>query len=367
MIPVSIPGIGEDEIAAVLATLRDGWVSSEGPVVREFEAALAEQAGVAHAIVTTSGTTAIHLALAALGIGPGDEVLVPDFTMVGSVFPILYQGATPVPVRVDPVTWTLDPADLESKVGPACKAVEVVHMYGHACDMDPIRKVAEAHGLAVVEDAAEAHGGDYRGQPVGSLGNVAALSFYANKLITTGEGGAVLTADDEIAARSRSLRNMAFDEERRFIHAETGFNYRMTAVQAAIGLAQLRRIDDLLARKRQIAARYREGLADIEGLALPPARDWCGHTYWMFGVLVEEAFGRSRDDVMTALRGEGVDTRYFFSPIHSQPFLAGKARVEGSFPVTERLSRSGLYLPSGVTLTDDQIDQVCEAVRTVRG
>ncbi len=365
MIPVSTPSIGGAEIEEVLATMRDGWISSNGPVVRRFEAALAEQAGVEHAITSTSGTTAIHLMLAAMGVGPGDEVLVPDFTMAGSVFPIVYLGATAVPVRVDTKTWTIDPDDLERKIGPRSKVVEVVHMYGHACDMDAIHAVADKHGIAVVEDAAEAHGGTYRDRPVGSLGKAAALSFYANKLVTTGEGGAVLTDDDDLAERCRWLRNMAFDGERRFIHAETGFNYRMTAVQAAIGLAQVGRIERLLERKRAMAERYRAGLAGIEGLVLPADEDWCGHTYWMFGVLVEDAFGHSRDELMDALRKEGVETRFFFSPVHTQPFLDGKARVEGSFPVTERLAARGLYLPSGVDLTEEQIDTVCAAVRHV--
>jgi perosamine synthetase len=362
VIPVSTPNVGDAEIAAVLATMEDGWISSGGPAVAAFEAALAAEAGVAHAVACTSGTTAIHLGLAALDVGAGDEVLVPDFTMAASVFPILYQGATAVPVDVDPVTWTLDPDDLAAKAGPRSKAVVAVHMYGHACDMDAVRRVADERGLAVLEDAAEAHGGRYRGRPVGSLGNVAALSFYANKIVTTGEGGAVLTDDDAIAARCRSLRNMAFDAERRFVHAETGYNYRMTAMQAAVGCAQMERLAELLARKRALAARYRERLVGTPGLVLPPAMDWCEHTYWMFGVLIEDGFGPTRDELVDALRAAGVETRYFFTPIHRQPFLAGHGRIEGTFPVSDRLGRRGLYLPSGTALTDAEIDTVADGV-----
>lgn len=362
MIPVCTPNLGEEEVANVLECLRSGWISSAGSFVERFEEALAKQVGVAHAVVASGGTPAVHLALAALGIGPGDEVLLPDFTMIASVNPVLYLGATPVLIATDPLTWTMDPADLASKVTQRSRAIMAVPIYGHVPDMDPIIAVARRHGLALVEDAAEGHGGSYKGRAVGSLGDIAAVSFYANKIITTGEGGAVLTDDDGLARRVRHLKNLCLDAERRYFHDELGYNYRMTNLQAAIGLAQVGKMERFLGAKRRMAARYGRGLEGLAGIGLPPCEEWCGHSYWMYGIRIGTDFPMGRDEVKIGLLERGVDSRYFFTPLHRQPCLRGRARAEGDLSFSETLCREGLYLPSGTALTDAEIDHVCEAL-----
>jgi perosamine synthetase len=271
-------------------------------------------------------------------------------------------GASPVLVDVDPTTWCMDPSQIAARMTPRTRAIMAVHMYGHPCDMDPILNLAKRHRCFVIEDASEAHGAEYKGRKVGSLGDVGCFSFYGNKIITTGEGGMVVTNQDAVAARARLLRNQAF-EEPRFVHRRIGFNYRMTNLQAAIGLAQCEKIKEKVERKRALARHYRDLLSGVRELTLPTEAPWAKNVYWMYGVLLRDSFGRSRDDVMRMLREQGVETRPFFHPLHKQPALAdhlnGQAHGRDSrYPVSDDLAARGLYVPSGMSLTPSQIEEV---------
>jgi perosamine synthetase len=362
MIPVWEPVLDGNEEKYVLDCMRTAWISSAGEYLTRFETAFARWCGARHGVACSSGTTAVHLALAAAGIGPGDEVILPDFTLVACANMAILAGARPVLVDADPETWCLDPARIEERLTPRTRAILAVHLYGHPCDMSSINDIARRRGLLVVEDGAEAHGAEVNGRKVGSLGTAACFSFYGNKILTTGEGGMVVTDDDRLAERARLLRNQAF-EEPRFVHREFGFNYRMTNVQAAIGLAQTEKADEKVARKREIARIYLELLGNREDVRLPVERPWAKNVYWMFGVLLGDAFRAGRDEVMRRLRVKGVDTRAFFHPLHSQPLYARGGpgnfpRTDGDFPVSDELWRRGLYLPSGLGLTRGQQEEV---------
>ncbi|HVN65258.1 MAG TPA: DegT/DnrJ/EryC1/StrS family aminotransferase [Methanomicrobiales archaeon] len=367
MIPVCVPMLGGRELEYVTECLGTNWISSKGRFVGEFEAGFAEFCGVGHGIATTNGTAALHLALAALGIGKGDEVIIPAFTMMSTAFAVLYTGATPVLVDADPETWNLDASLVPEKVNRRTKAILPVHIYGHPCDMDPILETAENEGLWVVEDAAEAHGARYRGRRTGGLGDVGCFSFYANKIITTGEGGMVVTDDPHIAERAGSLKDLAFDPERRFLHTDIGFNYRMTNIQAAIGLAQLERIDEFIGLRRRHAGIYSEHLAGIPGITLPVERPWAKNVYWMYSILLEKSFGLPRDVLMNLLAGKGIETRSFFIPVHRQPVMEKMGFFPGErYPVAEDLGARGLYLPSSSSLSDEEIRLVCREIGDIR-
>ncbi len=366
-LPVCSPSLDGNEERYVLEALRTGWISSAGEYVRRFEEGFAAWCGRRFGVSTTSGTTALHLALRALGIGPGDEVILPDFTMVASLFAVLYVGARPVFVDVEPDTWNIDPEQIEAAVTPRTRAIMPVHIYGHPCDMDPIMAVAARHGLAVVEDAAEAHGAEYRGRRCGSFGVLNAFSFFANKILTTGEGGMVVTDDESLAERCRYYRNLCFPltGSRDYIHDDLGYNFRLTNLQAAVGVAQLERADDLVRRRRAVARAYLERLSGIPGVQLPVERPGVVNVYWMFGIIIDPgAYGMDRDTLTEALRREGIDSRPFFKPLHRQKVLAacGQAATAGEFRVTERLAAGGLYLPTGPVITEKEIDRVAEAI-----
>ena len=322
------PYLGAREAEYVRDCLRSTWISSAGQYLTQFEAGFARYCGCAHGIATTSGTTALHLAVAARGLGPGDEIIMPTFTIAATVFAALYAGATPVLVDVEPDTWTMRVDEVAAKVGPRTRAILPVHMYGHPCDMDPLRDLAKRHDLWVLEDAAEAHGAEYKGSKCGSLGDAACFSFYANKILSTGEGGMVVTNDGALAERCRSLKNLGFNRERRFLHDAVGFNYRMTNLQAAVGLAQLERLDEYVALRRLHGAKYTAALRDVEGLRLPVERPWAKNVYWMYGIVVEDSFGCSRDDLMAGLAERGVETRTFFIPMHEQPVFHERGAVQ---------------------------------------
>ncbi len=277
---------------------------------------------------------------------------------------MVHNGAAPVPVDSEAVTWNLDLDLIESLITPRTKAIIPVHLYGHPVDMDALVDIARRHDLIVIEDCAESHGATCRGRMTGSFGAMACFSFYANKVITTGEGGMVTTNDDRLAERLRVLRNLAFVEPR-FRHEEAGYNFRMTGYQAAMGLSQLRRIDDVIDAKRRLAARYREALADVMGLQLPTEQPWARNVYWMYAVVVEPEFGRSRDELASDLRSHGIDTRTFFCPLDLQPFLrAVPGFRQEPCPVADRLWETGLYLPSSPNLTDRDLDQIADGVRS---
>lgn len=364
-IPVCTPTLTGKEWKYVKECLDTNWISSKGYFIKEFENKFAEYIGVKYGVTTTSGTTAIHLALASLGIGKGDEVIVPTFTMVGSVFPIIYCGAKPVLVDSEPETWNIDVDKIEEKITTNTKAIMVVHIYGHPCDMQAIMEIAEDHNLYVIEDAAEAHGAEYKGRKVGSFGDVSCFSFYANKIITTGEGGMLLTDEKKIYERANMLKDMAFTKERRFLHYEIGYNYRMTNLQAAIGLAQLERIDEFVEARRRNARLYNKLLRDVEGITLPPEKEWAKNVYWMYSILInKEKFGMSRDELMKRLGEKRVETRPFFVPMHQQPVFRrlGLFRDE-KYPVAERLSSEGLNLPSSSSLTEKDIYLIVNKIK----
>jgi perosamine synthetase len=367
MIPVFSPDVGAAEIEAVVAALKRGELSGTfGEALLEFEQTFAKYSGCKHGIAVSSGTTALHLAVAAAKIGPGDEVLVSASTNIASALAIFHNGALTVPVDSENDTWNLDLDLIEGLITPRTRAILPVHLFGHPVDMDRVMDIARRHRLLVIEDAAEAHGAKVRGRPIGGFGDMSCFSFYANKIITTGEGGMVTTNDDALAERLRLLRNLAFTKPR-FWHEEAGYNFRMTGFQAALGLAQLRRIDGILEGKRAMAKAYTERLQSIVGLQLPIEQPWAYNVYWMYGVVVKDEFGLSRDNLMKRLAADGIETRTFFCPMDQQPFLrkqAGQRLV--SCPVAGDIWQRGLYLPSSHTLTSAEIQQVCDRIAEAR-
>lgn len=364
-VPVNEPIITQAAKRYVAEAMEAGWISSAGPAVALFEKRFADYLGVRHAITTPSGTAALHLALVTLGIGVGDEVILPDFTMIGTVCAVLYTGASPVFIDSEPQTYTIDTTLLAPAITSRTRAFLPVHIYGHSADMEPILALARAHNLSVIEDAAEAHGATYKSRLCGSLGDMGCFSFYGNKIITTGEGGMVVTNDDDLAARARSLKDMAHSPNHRFRHDELGFSYRMTSLQAACGVGQLEHIDAFLEKKRWIASEYQKRLSNIGGLRLPSSKSWAGNVYWMYAVLVEDSFPLSRSALCTAMKARGVETRNFFLSSASQPMVRTLIGVQGPFPVSENLAARGFYLPSGLALTLDQLEYVCETIHEI--
>lgn len=362
-IPVNEPVIGEREKELVMECLNTGWISSEGPFVSQFEEAFSRRVGRQHGIACANGSAALDIAVAALKLGPGDEVILPTFTIISCAAAIVRAGATPVVVDADPDTWTMVPEQVAAAINPRTAAIMVVHIYGLPVDMDPILELAHRHGLAVIEDAAELIGGTYKGKPCGSFGHISTFSFYPNKHITTGEGGMVVTDDPALAERCRSLRNLCFQAKQRFVHKELGWNYRMTNLQAALGLAQLERLDTTLNRKRQIGLYYTRLLSAHEGLTLPRQdTEYAINSYWVFSVVLTK-----RDipgsSLVDHLAMQGIGTRPFFYPIHKQPvFLDQGMFAETKLPTSEFLSKAGLYLPSGLALKDHQVDQVARVI-----
>ena len=383
MIPVNEPLIGEKELEYVTECLKTGWVSSAGRFINEFEEKWASYCGVKHGIAVSNGTAALQVALGSLDLKPGDEVIMPTFTIISCALAVIYNGAKPVLIDSEPRTWTMDINKIEEKITPRTKAIMPVHIYGHPCDMKPVWDLARKYNLKIVEDAAEAHGAEYRleskdknplpfkgrdrvWRKCGGLGDLSCFSFYANKIITTGEAGMVLTDNDEYAERARSLRNLCFKRERRFLHTELGNNFRLTNLQAAIGLAQIERIDELVLKKRWIGELYTKRLRDIPGLTLPVEESWAKNVYWMYGVIVDESTGLDAEAFAKRLKEEGVDTRPFFLGMHEQPVFHEMGLFKGEcHPVAERIARQGFYLPSGLTLKEKEIDQVCDAVKKI--
>jgi perosamine synthetase len=359
-IPVAAPTFDGNEKAYVLDCLDSTWISSTGKYLDRFESAFAEFCGVKHAVACSNGTTALHLALAALGVGPGDEVIVPTLTFVATANTVTYCGAQPVFVDAEPDTWTIDAAAIEAKITPRTKGIIVVHLFGHPADMEPIKALARRHGLFVLEDAAQAHGAEYRGRRAGSLGDIATFSFFGNKIVTTGEGGMVVTDDDATAGRMRLLRTHGMDPHRRYWHPVIGYNYRMTNIAAAIGLAQLERVDWQLERRRQLAAWYREELEESDAVTPQAERKWARHVWWMFSVLIGEDTA-DRDDVMDSMRQRGIETRPIVHPLHTLPPYRA-ATLGQAFPVAESIARRGINLPTWAGLTREQVRRVCETL-----
>lgn len=365
MIPVNEPILSPNATTYVMDCMKSGWISSAGSYISRFEESFAAYVGVAHAVTTTSGTTALHLAVASLGIGPTDEVIMPDLTIISCPLSVLYTGATPVFVDVDPVTFTIDPARIEEKITKRTSAIMVVHLYGHPCDMDPIMALAKKYKLAVIEDAAEAHGAVYKGKKVGSIGSIGIFSFYANKIVTSGEGGMVVTNDTRLAKRARLLKDLAHSPRRRFWHEHIGYNYRMTNLSAAIGLAQLESIDTYIEKKKWMAREYAKELHNVPFLTLPPHESWAQSVYWMYALTLTRDAPVSKNEVRNRLKDRGIDTRDFFFPLHTQPILRQFVRKNDRFPVSTGASANGFYVPSGLAITKKQIHTVAQTLQNV--
>jgi perosamine synthetase len=363
-IPVNEPLLDGNEKRYLAECIDTGWVSSEGPFVKRFEEKFAERVGRKHGIAVTNGTAALDVAVEALGIGPGDEVILPTFTIISCIQQIVRSGATPVLIDSDPTSWNIDVSQIEAKITSRTKAIMVVHIYGLPVDMGPVLDIVERHGLKLIEDAAEVIGQTYQGRPCGSFGDISVFSFYPNKHITTGEGGMIVTDDAGLERRCQSLRNLCFQPEQRFVHDELGWNHRMTNMQAALGLAQLERLDTFIARKRSMGKKYSEMLADVRGIQLPlVAEKYASNIYWVYGLVLDGSVDIDAKRVMRALAEKGIGTRPFFWPMHKQPVLEKMGLFSGQcYPVAERLSRCGFYLPSGLALTDEQIYRVVDAV-----
>ncbi len=362
VIPVCEPLLDGKEKKHVLECLDSGWISSLGSKIREFEEKFARKVGAEYGVAVTSGTTALHLALYTLGIGDKDEVIIPTFTMIATANTVLYCRAKPVLIDAEPRTWNIDVERIEEKITPRTRAIMPVHTYGHPCDMDRILEIARKYDLWVIEDAAEAHGAEYKGKKVGSIGDCACFSFYANKIVTTGEGGMITTNSEEIYRRARNLRDHAFSSERHFWHKFVGFNYRMTNLQGAIGLGQLEKFEELVERRIENARLYTSLLKDLAGLELPPETGEIKNVFWMYGIRVKNEFAVSRDELRKRLAEKGIETRAFFIPIHLQP-VYWKEYLSEEFPVAEALGKEGLYLPSSPGLKKEELYFIAECIR----
>lgn len=363
IIPVCEPTLAGNELKYVVQAVETNWISSAGSFIRDFEERFAEYCGVKYGIACANGTVAMHLAIATLGLEPGDEVILPTFTMIATINAVTYCGATPVLVDMEPDYWQMDISKVEAAITPRTKAIVPVHIYGHPTDMDPLRDLAQKYGIMIIEDAAESHGAEYKGRRTGGLGDAAGFSFYGNKLITTGEGGMVTTNNREIARLAWNLRDHAFSHERHFWHKYVGFNYRMTNLQAAVGLAQAEQLDAFVDARRRNAYAYTERLSTISGIQTPREAEWAKNVYWMYGIMVDEAeFGMNRDQLRKVLADHGIETRTFFIPMHVQPVYYRQFKGQ-RFPVAEDLCKRGFYLPSASSLSIGEIEYITHVIR----
>jgi perosamine synthetase len=370
MIPVCEPTLLGNEKKYVLDCLETNWISSIGDYISKFEKMFAKFCGVNYGIACNNGTTALHLMIEAMNIGKGDEVIIPTFTMIATANAVIYSGAKPILIDSESETWNIDPKKIEEKITDKTKAIMVMHTYGHPCDMEAIQEIADKYNISIIEDGAEAPGAEYKNKCVGSLGKAAAFSFYANKIITTGEGGMVVTNNKDIAEKARLLRNHAFSKPR-FLHKEFGFNYRMTNIQAAIGVAQMEYANELVEARIKNAKLYNNLLKDVGGITLPPKKEWVKNVYWMYGILIGKEFGVAVPEIRDALLKRGIDTRTFFIPMHKQPVYLNNKKLNfpdcsGLYPVADMLSEKGFYLPSSSSLKKDQIKQICEILISLK-
>jgi perosamine synthetase len=362
MIPVNEPLLNGNEKKYLNECIDTGWISSEGPFVKQLEDNLASRVGRKYGIAVCNGSVALEVAIAALGIKEGDEVILPTFTIISCGAAIVRAGATPVVIDSDPVTWNIDIKQIEAKITPKTKAIMVVHVYGLPVDLNPILALAKQYNLFIIEDAAEMHGQIYYDRPCGSFGEISTFSFYPNKHVTTGEGGMVLTDDLDLAEKCRSLRNLCFQPQKRFVHEELGWNFRMSNLQAAVGVAQLERLDEFVQRKRQMGQYYTELLSDIAEIQLPLAKtDYADNIYWVYGIVLNPDIPCDAVEIMNRFKEYKIGTRPFFWGMHEQPVFQKMGLFnEESCPVAENLARRGFYLPSGLGLTNEQIEQVSD-------
>ena len=367
-IPVNEPLLNGNEKKYLNECIDTGWISSEGSFVHKFEEQFSARVDRKYGIAVCNGSVALDVAVAALGIGAGDEVILPTFTIISCAAAIVRAGAVPVVVDCAPLTWNMNVKQIERKISSRTKAIMVVHIYGLPVDMTSVLELAEQNGLKVIEDAAEMIGQNYKGQPCGSFGDVSTFSFYPNKHVTTGEGGMVVTDNEDLAERCRSLRNLCFQKgSKRFVHEELGWNFRMTNLQAAVGLAQLEKLDDHVARKRRMGQRYTNLLKHIPGLQSPLAKtDYAENIYWVYGVILEDDVPFDAEEAIRRLGEKKIGTRPFFWPMHEQPvFKKMGLFTNESYPVAEHIARRGFYIPSGLALTNEQMERVATAVREV--
>lgn len=369
MILVNEPLLNGNEKKYLNECIDTGWISSEGPFIKKFEEGMAKYVGRKYAVAVTNGTAALEMAVVALGIGKDDEVIMPSFTIISCAQAVVKAGAKPVLVDSEYDSFNMNVEEIQSKITPKTKAIMVVHTYGLPVDMDPVLKIAKEYNLKIIEDAAEVHGQTYNGQMCGSFGDISVFSFYANKHITTGEGGMVLMDDEHIFERCKSLRNLCFspDLSKRFIHEEIGWNLRMTNIQAAIGLAQLERIDEFIAKKRWIGRMYQELLADIGAINLPlESKPFADNIYWVFAITLKDDSPKTAKEVMNELASKGIGTRPFFYPMNKQPVFNKMGLFLGEeYPNTSKLYENGFYIPSGLALTEEQIHKVSEVLHEV--
>jgi perosamine synthetase len=364
-IPVNEPLLNGNEKKYLNQCIDTGWISSEGPFVQQLEQQLASRVGRQYGIAVSNGSVALEAAVTALGINQGCEVIIPTFTIISCAAAIVRAGAIPVLVDCDPDTWNLDVKQIEAKITSRTKAIMVVHIYGLPVDMEPVLEIAKQYNLKVIEDAAEMLGQTYNGRSCGSFGDISTFSFYPNKHITTGEGGMILTNDPELAQKCRELRNLCFQSQKRFVHEELGWNLRMSNLQAAVGVAQLERLDESVLRKRWMGKFYTDLLANIAGFQLPLVEtEYAKNIYWVYGLVIKDNVNFDAEEAMQFLRTQNIGTRPFFWCMHEQPVFKKMGLFAGeSYPVAEKIARRGFYLPSGLALTDEQIEQVVEAVK----
>jgi perosamine synthetase len=368
MIPVNEPIFFGNEKKYLNECIDSGWISSDGPFVSLFEKKLAVYFNRKYAIAVSNGTVAVDLAVESLNLKRGDEVILPSFTIISCIGSILRNGLIPIFVDQEKDTWNMDVSVIEKHVSKRTKAIMIVHIYGLPVDVNPILKIAEKYNLRVIEDAAEVIGQTYYDKKCGSFGDLSTLSFYPNKHITTGEGGMILTDDEDIYNRVKSLRNLCFIESRRFYHIDLGYNARMSNLQAAVGLAQYENLNFNLKRKREIGHKYLNGLKDIKDIRLPLSRtDFAENIFWVFGIVLEGEKQKEYDKIINSLKNEGIGTRPFFWPLHLQPVLK-KYNIKSnnlSLPVCEELGSYGFYIPSGLKLSDNQVDYVIKVIKKI--
>jgi perosamine synthetase len=369
MIPVNEPLLDGEEKKYLVECIDTGWISSEGPFVKEFEEKFAARVGRKYGVAVSNGTAALDAAVTALNLKDGDEVIMPTFTIISSINQLIRNGAKPVLVDSDPITWNMDVSQIEGKITPKTKAIMVVHIYGLPVDMDPIIKLANKYKLMIIEDAAEMISQTYKGKPCGSFGDISIFSFYPNKHITTGEGGMIVMNDEKLAERCRSLRNLCFKPEKRFVHDELGWNLRMTNFQAGMGIAQLKRLDEFVEKKRWIGKQYSKLLKGSKYFQIPlEETDYAKNIYWVFGLVLNDNIDFNAEKAMKKLGKKGIGTRPFFWPMHEQPVFKKMGLFKNEkYPVAERMARRGFYLPSGLAMTKEQIEEVSEKVKEITG
>jgi perosamine synthetase len=367
-IPVCEPLLSGNEKEYIRDAIDTAWISSAGKYIAPFEEQFAAYLGVKHAVAVINGTAALHLALVAIGVGEGDEIIIPNFTMIATAFAVAYTGAKPVFIDCEAETWNIDPTKIEEKINSRTKAIMPVHIWGHPCEMDAINEIAEKHELLVIEDAAESHGAEYKGQKCGSLSDIGCFSFFANKVITTGEGGMVVTNNDKLAEKCRYLKNMCFPlgGNRNYEHEDVGFNYRMSNLHAAIGLAQVEKLDDYVEMRRQVSQWYHKHL-DIPGVIFQPELPDCKNVYWMNALVIDpNILGLSREDLLAKLKKNGVDSRTFFVGMNRQPSLIKLGcQCDGTYPISDQIAKNGFYLPSGSGLEEGDIMYICDVFKSI--